>query len=61
MTHFWINKGLVAVGLIAKFGLAYWAFTALALGFQISMIILVLYLNRRHFGAARKSHAVPAE
>ncbi len=61
MTHFWLNTGLVAVGLITKFGLAYWALMAVALGFQIGMIILILYLNRRHFGAARKSHAVPAE
>ena len=61
MTQFWINKGLVAAGLVSKFGVAYWALTAVALGLQIGTVFLVLYLNRRHFGAVRKSHAVPAE
>lgn len=61
MTHFWINKGLVEVGMIAKFGAAYWALTAVALAFQIAMIGLVLYLNRRHFGRAPATAAVPAE
>ena len=59
--HFWINKGLVAAGIIVKFGIAYWAFTAIALGFQIAMIVLVFYLNRRHFGRAAPALVVPAE
>lgn len=61
MTHFWINKGLVGAGIIAKFGLAYWALTAVAIGFQISMVLLVLYLNRRHFRRPATAVAVPAE
>jgi len=55
MTHFWINKGLVGAGLIAKFGLAYWALTAVALAFQLAMVVLMLYLHRRHFMAPRGS------
>ncbi len=62
MLHFFINKGLVATGLIVKFGVAYWAFTSVALAFQIAMIALVFYLNSRHFGAGRTAAAaVPAE
>lgn len=61
MMHFWINKGLVANGLIAKFGVAYWGFTAVALALQFGMIALVLYLNRRHFRRAAPMAAVPAE
>ena len=61
MLQFWINKGLVASGLIAKFGIAYWGFTAVALGFQIAMILLVLHLNRRHFGKSADRQVVPAE
>jgi len=61
MTHFWINKGLVGAGVIAKFGVAYWALTAVAIGFQVSMVLLVLYLNRRHFRRPATAVAVPAE
>ncbi len=61
MLHFWINKGLVATGLIAKFGIAYWGFSAVALGFQIAMVLLVIYLNRRHFGRTGNAQVVPAE
>ena len=50
MMHFWINKGLVGAELIAKFGVAYWGLTALAIGAQVAMIALVFHLNRRHFG-----------
>ncbi|WP_425039404.1 TsoY family (seleno)protein [Primorskyibacter sp. S187A] len=61
MLHFWINKGLVGAGLIAKFGIAYWALTSLAIAAQVSMIVLVLLLNKRHFGRPADGHAVPAE
>jgi len=61
MTQFWINKGLVAAGIIAKFGIAYWALTAVAIGFQVAMILLVLHLNRRHFGKPATGHAIAAE
>ena len=50
LVHFWINKGLVAVGIIDKFGAAYWALTAVALAAQVAMILLVVRLNRQHFG-----------
>ena len=61
MLHFWINKGLVGAGLIAKFGVAYWSLTALAIAAQVGMIALVLHLNRRHFGRPSNGQAVPAE
>ncbi|MDY6859472.1 MAG: hypothetical protein SWN98_09040 [Pseudomonadota bacterium] len=61
MIQFWLNKGLVAAGLVAKFSTGYWLITAIAIAFQISMIWLVFHLNRRHFGQGRKTVAVPAE
>lgn len=61
MLHFWINKGLVGAGLLAKFGGAYWALTALALAAQFSMVVLILYLNRRHFAASQPAQPFPAE
>ncbi len=63
MLHFWVNKGLVASGLIAKFGVAYWAFTAPAIALQLAMIVLVWHLHRLHFSAPRETGAaaVPAE
>lgn len=61
LMHFFINKGLVDAGLIAKFGPTFWGLTAVALVAQVAMIWLVLHLNRRHFGAARTPEAVPAE
>ncbi len=51
MLHFFINKGLVAAGLVAKFGIAYWGLTAIALVAQVMMIALVLRLNRQHFSS----------
>lgn len=61
MLQFWINKGLVAAGLIGKFGIAYWSLTSLALAFQVAMIVLVLILNRRHFGNRVSLRSIPAE
>jgi hypothetical protein len=61
MLQFWLNKGLVEAGLVAKFGVAYWGITALALASQVAMVWLVLHLNRRHFGNAPAAAAVPAE
>lgn len=60
MLQFWINKGLVGAGLIAKFGVAYWTLSGVAVAFQIAMIALVLVLNRRHF-RMQPMAAVPAE
>ena len=51
MMHFFINKGLMAAGIITKFGIAYWSFTAFALIAQVLMIALVFHLNRQHFSA----------
>jgi hypothetical protein len=63
MLFFWVNKGLVEAGLIAKFGVAYWALTAPAIALQVAMIALVWHLHRLHFAAPRADHgaAIPAE
>ena len=58
MVHFWLNKGLVAVGLVAKFGAAYWAISAVAVGLQLAMLVLVLTLNARHFRPLPEPSAV---
>jgi hypothetical protein len=44
MGHFLINKGLVATGLITKFGIAYWGATAIPLAFQVLAIWLFFKL-----------------
>lgn len=49
MLHFFINKGLVAAGVIEKFGPAFWSLTGLALLAQALMIALILRLNWQHF------------
>lgn len=61
MIHFWLNKGLVANGLVAEFSAAYWAITLIAIAFQVTMIWLVFHLNRRHFGQPANAEPVPAE
>jgi hypothetical protein len=61
MLHFFINKGLVDAGLIAKFGPVFWALTAVALAAQLAMIVLLWHLHRRHFGAQAPVASVPAE
>ncbi|MGH1354694.1 MAG: TsoY family (seleno)protein [Thalassovita sp.] len=61
MLHFFVNKGLVAAGIFDKFGLAYWALTAIALLSQALMVWLVFRLNRQHFGKPTEAVAVPAE
>ena len=61
MLHFWINKGLVGAGLIAKFGVAYWSLTSLAIASQVAMIVLVFLLNRRHFSGPARAGTVAAE
>ena len=61
MMQFWINKGLVEAGLLVKFGAGYWVLSAVAVGFQVGMIVLVLMLNRRHFRDAVQPIAMPAE
>ena len=61
MIHFFVNKGLVDAGVIAKFGTVYWGVTALALLSQALMVWLVFRLNRQHFGKPVAMAAVPAE
>ncbi len=60
MMHFFINKGLVAAGIIDKFDPVYWLLSAVALFFQALMIWLVLHLNRRHFRGHNTTDAIPA-
>jgi hypothetical protein len=61
LLHFFVNKGLVAAGVIAQFGALYWGITAIALASQILMILLVLRLNKQHFSEAPAPSAVAAE
>jgi hypothetical protein len=47
MGHFYVNKALVAAGLVAKFSAGYWVLTAAPIALQVGMIWLVLHLNAR--------------
>ncbi len=60
MLQFFVNKGLVAAGIIGKYDVAYWSVTALAIGFQAAMVVLLFRLNRQHFRAT-EVQAVAAE
>lgn len=60
MIHFFTNKGLVAAGLITKFGVTYWSVTGIALVAQAIAILLVLRLGRQHFGRTT-AQPIPAE
>jgi len=58
--HSWIYKGLVGAGLIAKFCVAYWTLTSLAIAGQVAMIVLVFILNHCHFaGRAQVGLSLP--
>lgn len=61
MMHFFVNKGLVEAGVIDKFGVAFWALTAIAIAAQVAMIWLVLRLNRKHFTPRGTPAPVAAE
>ncbi len=61
MSQFFINKGLVGIGLIEKFGVAYWSLTAAALVLQAATIWLVFVLNAKHFSRNPEAQAAPAE
>lgn len=62
LLQFYINKGLVGIDLIAKFSVAYWLVTALALALQALSIWLVFHLNSRHFSnPVSKATLAPAE
>ena len=60
LLHFFLNSGLVKAGVIDKFSLMYWVISAIAIAFQMAMIVLVVRLNKQHFGRVHSS-AVPAE
>ena len=63
MLHFFLNKGLVGVGILEKFSAGYWAVAALALALQAATIWLVLTLNAKHFRPEPEAapRATPAE
>ena len=61
MLQFFINKGLVGAGLIAKFGLAYWSLSAVAVVAQLVALWIVLMLHRKHFAPRQTVAAIPAE
>ena len=63
MLHFFINKGLVAAGIIQKYDAIYWTESAVAILFQFAMVWLLFRLNAQHFGKVKeaKVDAVPAE
>ncbi len=50
MIHFWLNRGLVDAGVMAKFSTGYWVISAIAIAIQFLTIWLVYILNRKHFG-----------
>ena len=61
MIQFFVNKGLVAAEIIPKFGAIYWIESAVAIGFQLAMVVLVFRLNSQHFGKTEAVEAVAAE
>jgi len=61
MVQFFVNKGLVGVGLVDKFGPAFWTVTIVALALQAVTIWLVVTLNRKHFGREMAGRTAPAE
>jgi len=61
ISFFFVHKGLLPVGMIAKFSLVYWGLLAIPLLAQFLMIALVFRLNRQHFSRKAAPVAVPAE
>ena len=62
LMQFFVNKGLVAAGVIVRFGVAYRSLSAIAVIAQVMMITLVFRLIRQHFAALPATAAVaPAE
>lgn len=61
MLQFYVNKGLVGMGLIEKFSTAYWLASTPALVIQFGTIALLVMLNTKHFwGGAKPMSALPA-
>ncbi|WP_138466789.1 hypothetical protein [Poseidonocella sp. HB161398] len=61
MLQFWIGKGLVATGLVARFSPAFWGLTGIALALQAAMLALMAYLAWQHFARHRPAVELPAE
>ena len=63
MIQFFINKGLVAAGIIDKYDAIYWVESGVAILFQLAMVWLVFRLNKQHFAKAEVAgaEAVPAQ
>lgn len=61
LSFFFVHKGLLAIGIVAKFSVVYWALLALPLIAQFMMIALVFRLNGQHFRRRPIAAAVPAE
>jgi hypothetical protein len=61
MIQFFINKGLVAAGIIPKYGVIYWVESGAAILFQLAMVWLLFRLNKQHFAKSQAVEAVPAE
>ena len=58
--HFFINKGLLAVGLLEKFGLAYWSLSAVAIAFQLLTAIVLIKLVRQQIMLSRQQPELQA-
>lgn len=56
--HFLLNKGLVAAGVVAKFGFAYWSFSALAIVLQVFTAVMLFRLVRQLIAQQRERLAV---
>ena len=59
MLHFFINKGLVDAGLVARFDAAYWVLSAVAVAIQLATIWLVVKLNLKLLTAEESGGATP--
>lgn len=59
LMQFFINKGLVGAGLVAKFDTAYWVLSGVSVAAQLATVALVVILHRKHFHRARVQ-AIPA-
>ena len=61
MLQFYVNKGLVGMGMIEKFSTVYWLASTPALLIQFGTIALLVMLNTKHFwGGTKPMSALPA-
>jgi len=54
--QFYVNKGLVGMGLVGKYSAAYWALSTPALLLQVATILLLVMLNLKHFQRSQTPH-----